>query len=101
MQLQFPYLTACIDESLRVHPPAGTGTLRTAREDCTVCGFRIPKGTLMNVRCPHHFFPRNTQEHYYNLTHIVGVLPRTSSPYTSLIGFFSPALAAICFALPS
>lgn len=48
--LQFPYLTACIDESLRVSAPGAFGTVRLNREDTTLCGFHIPKGTYFNVR---------------------------------------------------
>ena len=48
MLTQFPYLTACIDEALRLYPPA-SGTARVARSDCTLCGHSIPKGTLLNV----------------------------------------------------
>lgn len=48
---QFPYLTACIDEALRLYPPA-SGTARVARSDCTLCGYSIPKGTFLNVAVP-------------------------------------------------
>jgi len=43
---QFPYLSACIDESLRIHPPA-PGTVRAARQEMLINGFRIPCGTYL------------------------------------------------------
>lgn len=46
--LQFPYLTACINEALRLYPPV-PGTRRAAREDCALCGYRIPEGTTLEV----------------------------------------------------
>ncbi len=48
--LQFPYLTACFNEALRLDPPLGLGTVRMNREDTTICGYRIPKGAWLNVR---------------------------------------------------
>mmetsp|Transcript_1357 Transcript_1357/g.4048 ORF Transcript_1357/g.4048 Transcript_1357/m.4048 type:complete len:577 (-) Transcript_1357:297-2027(-) len=46
---KFPYLTACIDESLRVSAPGAFGTVRLNREDTTLCGFHIAKGTYFNT----------------------------------------------------
>lgn len=46
---QLPYLDAVVNEALRMSPPAGLGTIRKAREDFEVCGFRIPKDTPLNT----------------------------------------------------
>lgn len=46
---QLPYLTACLNESLRLTPPVGFGTLRINREETELCGFRIPKGAFLNT----------------------------------------------------
>ncbi|KAK3804901.1 MAG: cytochrome P450 [Benniella sp.] len=40
-----PYLTACINESMRLRPVAATGLPRELTEDAVMSGYRIPKGT--------------------------------------------------------
>ena len=44
-----PYLEAVLKESLRILPPAGTGTMREAKEEIELGGYRIPKGSAINV----------------------------------------------------
>ena len=47
---QFPYLDAVFSEALRMTPPGAFGTIRVAREDFTLGGYKIRKGWLLNVR---------------------------------------------------
>ncbi|KAH6680155.1 cytochrome P450 [Halenospora varia] len=52
-----PYLSACIEEGLRIFPPAPIGFLRTIQEGGdTVDGMHIPGGTAVSVSswCAHH-----------------------------------------------
>lgn len=42
-----PYLTGCINESLRLRPVAATGLPREVTEDVTMNGYFFPKGTGM------------------------------------------------------
>ncbi|KAJ0415693.1 cytochrome P450 [Aspergillus carlsbadensis] len=43
-----PYLRAVVDEVLRIHP-ATMVTQRQARQDMTITGIRIPKGTMLMI----------------------------------------------------
>ena len=47
---RLPYARAVFRETLRLSPPAygGNGQLKTAREDCVLGGYRIPKGTTIH-----------------------------------------------------
>ncbi|KAF9202132.1 hypothetical protein BGZ49_007669 [Haplosporangium sp. Z 27] len=42
------YLTACINESMRLRPVAATGLPREVTKDTVMGGYRIPKGTSKN-----------------------------------------------------
>ncbi|KAF9947321.1 hypothetical protein BGZ65_008911, partial [Modicella reniformis] len=42
-----PYLTACINESMRLRPVAATGLPREVNEDTVMSGYLIPKGTIV------------------------------------------------------
>lgn len=44
-----PYLQAIVMESLRLYPPAPVLVPHEAREDCTVSGYLIPKGTWIFI----------------------------------------------------
>ena len=47
---QLPYLNACINEGLRIHPPIATGLLRSVpREGGEIDGHWIPGGTTVSV----------------------------------------------------
>lgn len=50
--MQFPFLVACFNEALRLEPSLGLGTIRVCREDTTLCGYRVPQGTWLNVLPP-------------------------------------------------
>ncbi|KAG0328769.1 hypothetical protein BG000_000317 [Podila horticola] len=45
-----PYLTGCINESLRLRPVAATGLPREVTEDVTMKGYFFPKGTNTSAR---------------------------------------------------
>ncbi|KAG0048955.1 hypothetical protein BGZ83_006165 [Gryganskiella cystojenkinii] len=58
-----PYLTGCINESLRMRPVAATGLPREVTEDVTMKGWYFPKGTILLAQLPalHHsneYFPQ-------------------------------------------
>ncbi|KAL9647868.1 hypothetical protein ABK040_008141 [Willaertia magna] len=46
---QMPYLKAVLNEVLRLYPPAPQVVPRTNSIETTLCGYKIPKGTLLNV----------------------------------------------------
>lgn len=47
-----PYLNACLEEGLRVHPPVPTGLLRTVpKGGDTIDGTYVPEGVSHPVRC--------------------------------------------------
>ncbi|GAV06315.1 hypothetical protein RvY_16329 [Ramazzottius varieornatus] len=45
---QIPYLDQCINETLRMHPPA-TRTERECREEWTYANLRLDKGTIISI----------------------------------------------------
>jgi cytochrome P450 len=48
--LAMPYLNACIEEGLRIHPPVPTGLLRTVpKGGDTIDGYWVPEGTSVAV----------------------------------------------------
>ncbi|KAG0358601.1 cytochrome P450 [Gamsiella multidivaricata] len=47
-----PYLTGCINESLRLRPVAATGLPREVTEDVTMNGYFFPKGTILLAQFP-------------------------------------------------
>ncbi|KAG0209892.1 hypothetical protein BGX33_005271 [Mortierella sp. NVP41] len=47
-----PYLTGCINESLRLRPVAATGLPREVTEDVTMKGHFFPKGTILLAQLP-------------------------------------------------
>ncbi|KAG0344961.1 hypothetical protein BG004_004049 [Podila humilis] len=58
-----PYLTACINESMRLRPVAATGLPREVTEDTIMAGYKIPKGTIVLANIPmlhwnKEYFPR-------------------------------------------
>ncbi|KAG0340388.1 hypothetical protein BG004_006423 [Podila humilis] len=58
-----PYLTGCINESLRLRPVAATGLPREVTEDVTMKGYFFPKGTILLAQLPHlhwsdEYFPQ-------------------------------------------
>lgn len=47
---KLPYMNACIEEGLRVHPPVPTGLLRTVpKGGDTIDGYWVPEGTSVAV----------------------------------------------------
>ncbi|KAG0096331.1 hypothetical protein BGZ93_004714 [Podila epicladia] len=58
-----PYLTGCINESLRLRPVAATGLPREVTEDVTMKGYFFPKGTILLAQLPYlhwseEYFPQ-------------------------------------------
>ncbi|KAG0048105.1 hypothetical protein BGZ83_006899 [Gryganskiella cystojenkinii] len=58
-----PYLTACINESMRLRPVAATGIPREVTQDTMMGGYNIPKGTIVLANIPSlhwnkEYFPR-------------------------------------------
>ncbi|KAK5169776.1 uncharacterized protein LTR77_005754 [Saxophila tyrrhenica] len=48
--MKLPYMNACIEEGLRIHPPVPTGLLRTVPKDGdTIDGMWVPGGTSVAV----------------------------------------------------
>ncbi|ORZ07952.1 cytochrome P450 [Lobosporangium transversale] len=47
-----PYLTACINESMRLRPVAASGVPREVDEDANICGYTIPKDTIVLAQFP-------------------------------------------------
>lgn len=45
----FPYLTACFEESMRLLSPSAFGTMRINRKDTVLCGKTVPKGAYVNM----------------------------------------------------
>jgi cytochrome P450 len=45
---RLPWTTACFQEAMRIFPPVWH-LQRVANEDDVICGYRIPKGTLVFV----------------------------------------------------
>jgi len=54
---KMPYLTAVLNETLRLWPMVSNGTFRILPEDTTILGYRIPKGSIVNF--PHYPVVRN------------------------------------------
>ncbi|KAF9961169.1 hypothetical protein BGZ70_008346 [Mortierella alpina] len=57
------YLTACINESMRLRPVAATGLPREITEDTVLAGYKIPKGTVVLAQLPQlhwseEYFPK-------------------------------------------
>ncbi|KAL9646458.1 hypothetical protein ABK040_006455 [Willaertia magna] len=46
---ELPYLKAFINEVLRLYPPAPQISPKQVSVDTTLCGYKIPKGTIVNV----------------------------------------------------
>jgi cytochrome P450 len=84
-----PYLHAVLQEALRMYPPAPF-TIRQAKEDMTVGGYFIPKGTFLKVAlyCMHRsahywkdpvqFLPERFME---NEPEFVGASPDAFAPF--------------------
>ncbi|KAI1320820.1 hypothetical protein EDD11_009777 [Mortierella claussenii] len=47
-----PYLTGCINESMRLRPVAATGLPREVTEDVVMNGYFFPKGTILLAQFP-------------------------------------------------
>jgi cytochrome P450 len=47
--MQFHYLDAVLNETLRLLPPISLGTIREARTSMQLRGYDIPKGAYINV----------------------------------------------------
>ncbi|GFP89524.1 cytochrome p450 81d1 [Phtheirospermum japonicum] len=60
---KIPYLLNIINETLRMHPAAPLLTPHISSDDCTVGGFRVPRGTMLFVNAwDIHNDPRNWGE---------------------------------------
>ncbi|KAG0256656.1 hypothetical protein BG011_004383 [Mortierella polycephala] len=59
-----PYLTACLNESMRIRPVAATGLPREVTEDTVMAGYKIPEGTKYfpqpNAYIPERWIPEES-----------------------------------------
>ncbi|CAO2833943.1 unnamed protein product [Amaranthus hypochondriacus] len=46
---QLPYLQNVVNESLRLYPPTPLLIPHESSQDCTICGYDIPRGTILMV----------------------------------------------------
>lgn len=85
---QFRYIEAVVKESLRLYPPAIGVFQRIAVEDTSVCGFSIPKNTLIQpisfvVQRDSRFFPNPLSfepERFFEDVHPFAYFPFGAGP---------------------
>jgi cytochrome P450 len=59
---RLPYMLACLDEALRLYPPAPSGQQRITLEPTDISGVQVPANTIVSVhqsatyRSPHNFY---------------------------------------------
>jgi cytochrome P450 len=59
---RLPYMLACLDEALRLYPPAPSGQQRITLEPTDISGVQVPAKTIVSVhqsaayRSPHNFY---------------------------------------------